>query len=624
MNSILQCKTVFTDKGGFCAIDDSLTENPDGTYTLDRVKQHASQRQNAEIKEQDVVEKMKISKESAYLFRSNAKFFYATKGDAGIYRLTSIKGTDVRNVQRKGENLGVKLTYKDPSKLSQGTYGSVIQFPSENLIYKSSRQTNIEEDFIKEIGVYNLFKQFTCLPEFHDLFISSEKNPVMVLNKGFSTLTEAKLDFNQKKIAMFQILKCMRLFNSQGLIHLDLKPPNILINKDILNNQNINTQIIDWGICAVDHCPWAYSNITGSKQTLWWRSPEVLMNKPYNYKADIFSIGIILGELIMLSDLKYEYWFPVQSESEYISMLKKDLIGIKTVNISVADLVDWPVSLKHLIAFNIVCSNQNYFDFKVKENYNPIELDRMVLDMFENRKYNMINEIESLIQKWRLPDEPEKENFLDLLASMMEFNPRFRISYEDAIIHPYFQNIKRQSYSQFPIFLNRIDKLNVDLDKIYSEKNWNKREKLISNIFKMPKTSDEAKFLTIQLLDAMILESKDQEFESLLDSALFISRCIYSYKDDFPETDEFLKLSKKPDNEAILNAYRNQILNDIKLLNYKLIVPSLYSYWVYHNRKIPNQSQIEAMLDVYNYSDFYAKDFESWLKFLEELAIFKK
>ncbi|KRH91814.1 Cdc2-related protein kinase, partial [Pseudoloma neurophilia] len=36
--------------------------------------------------------------------------------------------------------------------------------------------------------------------------------------------------------------------------------------------------------------------------TLWYRAPEILLERPYNYKIDIWSIGVILLEMICLEN----------------------------------------------------------------------------------------------------------------------------------------------------------------------------------------------------------------------------------------------------------------------------------------------------------------------------------
>ena len=70
-----------------------------------------------------------------------------------------------------------------------------------------------------------------------------------------------------------------------------MKPQNILID------ENDNVVICDWGLSRFmqtnDNA--CFTNLV---QTLWYRSPELLLGQPnYNIHIDIWSFGIIMGEL---------------------------------------------------------------------------------------------------------------------------------------------------------------------------------------------------------------------------------------------------------------------------------------------------------------------------------------
>ena len=338
MESILQSKLVFTADNGFYLSKDSLIQAPNKNYYL-------------VIPNQTETEKIRITDQSVYVFLSKAKFFYAVKGDNNVYSLTVIKDPDVKQFRKK--QLDLEKTETKSSYISKGTYGSVIGYPAEKLAYKTGVKTGIKPDFIREIAVYNLFKEFQCMPKFHDTFISQDK-AVIVLDKGLSTLEKAKLNYDFSKLSIFQILKCMRAFQTQGVAHLDLKPFNILVEQTKKNDITtaINTQIIDWGLSIVDHCPESYQNDMVNKQTLIWSSPEILIQDAYNYKADIFSIGIMLTEMTILEnkDRSYPRMFDSNTDKKYSEELLLKLLGCSTDNVAVHNAVNFPVSLKKVIS----------------------------------------------------------------------------------------------------------------------------------------------------------------------------------------------------------------------------------------------------------------------------------
>ena len=88
---------------------------------------------------------------------------------------------------------------------------------------------------------------------------------------------------------MIQILRGIRYLHSKTpkIIHRDLKPENILINS---NNE---VKIADFGWSNVEK---GYRNtLCGTPQYI---APEVLMETGHNHKADVWSCGVLLYELL--------------------------------------------------------------------------------------------------------------------------------------------------------------------------------------------------------------------------------------------------------------------------------------------------------------------------------------
>lgn len=91
---------------------------------------------------------------------------------------------------------------------------------------------------------------------------------------------------------MSQILNAVNVAHNHGIIHRDLKPQNILINK------NKNIKITDFGIAVMtDLLPLTRTNsIVGS---IHYISPEQTLGKSVTMRSDIYSLGIILYELLV-------------------------------------------------------------------------------------------------------------------------------------------------------------------------------------------------------------------------------------------------------------------------------------------------------------------------------------
>jgi serine/threonine protein kinase len=82
-------------------------------------------------------------------------------------------------------------------------------------------------------------------------------------------------------------LNCMHL-SKPPILHLDLKPQNILVDK------NWVAHVADFGLSRV----MLASMDKGTAGSPIYMAPEVLANKPFGMKADIYSFGIVLWELI--------------------------------------------------------------------------------------------------------------------------------------------------------------------------------------------------------------------------------------------------------------------------------------------------------------------------------------
>ena len=76
----------------------------------------------------------------------------------------------------------------------------------------------------------------------------------------------------------------------QIILHRDLKPSNILINK------HGEAKISDFGISKLieNDGKIKFCGHTAEKGTYIWMSPEVLKHENYNYKSDIYCLGLII------------------------------------------------------------------------------------------------------------------------------------------------------------------------------------------------------------------------------------------------------------------------------------------------------------------------------------------
>ncbi|KAK3038896.1 hypothetical protein RJ639_028618, partial [Escallonia herrerae] len=104
------------------------------------------------------------------------------------------------------------------------------------------------------------------------------------------------------KVAI-DVSKGMNYLHQNNIIHRDLKAANLLMD----DNEVI--KVADFGVARVQ----AQSGVmTAETGTYRWMAPEVIEHRPYDHKADVFSFGIVLWELLT-GKLPYEQMSPLQA-----------------------------------------------------------------------------------------------------------------------------------------------------------------------------------------------------------------------------------------------------------------------------------------------------------------------
>ncbi|XP_073052795.1 serine/threonine-protein kinase STY17-like [Primulina eburnea] len=99
------------------------------------------------------------------------------------------------------------------------------------------------------------------------------------------------------------ICKGMEYLHQKNVIHRDLKTANLL-----MDTHNV-VKVADFGIARFQNNGGVMTAETG---TYRWMAPEVINHLPYDQKADVFSFGIVLWE-IMTAKVPYDTMTPVQA-----------------------------------------------------------------------------------------------------------------------------------------------------------------------------------------------------------------------------------------------------------------------------------------------------------------------
>lgn len=184
-------------------------------------------------------------------------------------------------------------------------------FREENYLKLVIRETNILRKLSSDLkGHPNLVKLIDIISP-KDLVTSKEQYLLLVMEYMPSDLHEMmnkskKQKYGEKEVAKiaYQIISALCYMHSAGLMHRDLKPSNILVDDEF------NIKICDFGLARSvlnendlqKKSTKMRRKLSDKCQTRWYRAPEViLLEKIYNEKIDLWSLGCILSELIYCS-----------------------------------------------------------------------------------------------------------------------------------------------------------------------------------------------------------------------------------------------------------------------------------------------------------------------------------
>ena len=168
-----------------------------------------------------------------------------------------------------------------------------------------------------------------CIPTFIEFYDYENDNDTQkiymeyadqgTLENKIAQLRKEGQDFSTEEIFdyLIDILLALYTLNKKGIIHRDIKSENILLKTDKINEKNVTiAKLSDLGLGRqIEGVSGAYTTCG----TAYYVCPEIAAGeKKYSYNADIWSLGIVLYELIT----KNKPWFdPKMSTSEFFQFV---------------------------------------------------------------------------------------------------------------------------------------------------------------------------------------------------------------------------------------------------------------------------------------------------------------
>ncbi|XP_077298134.1 cyclin-dependent kinase 5 [Arctopsyche grandis] len=192
--------------------------------------------------------------------------------------------------------------YEKLEKIGEGTYGTVFKAKSrdshEVVALKRVRLDDDDEGVpssaLREICLLKELKHKNIV-RLYDVLHSDKKLTLVFehcdqdLKKYFDSLN-GEIDSDVVQSFMYQLLRGLAFCHSHNVLHRDLKPQNLLINK------NGELKLADFGLARAFGIP--VKCYSAEVVTLWYRPPDVLFGaKLYTTSIDMWSAGCIFAEL---------------------------------------------------------------------------------------------------------------------------------------------------------------------------------------------------------------------------------------------------------------------------------------------------------------------------------------
>tara|TARA_B100001093_G_C26828141_1_gene1014952 strand:- start:1197 stop:2597 length:1401 start_codon:yes stop_codon:yes gene_type:complete len=303
----------------------------------------------------------------------------------------------------------------------------------EVLIDKKSIKSNVKREFLvlKKLDHPNIVK-------LHDLIIDTNYNNIYFVFDYFKNGDLAKFLDNKPLKEKYcrkyskQLANGLKYLIDNNILHRDLKPQNILLTDDF------NIKIADFGFARKVEKDMLLNTLCGSPM---YMAPEIINKQDYSIKSDLWSVGIIIYQMIfgkvpfevnnfvqLIKKINSE---PIKFEREGIKISNECLNLIENLlKIHVEERLSWDQFFYHPWLFNdqLLTEENNLLDFSISNNNSLPKLNNFDHHIEENQFasfiHKSIQELNSTVENKKNNTNSEQNDDIEInfLESLQESN----------------------------------------------------------------------------------------------------------------------------------------------------------------------------------------------------------
>ena len=195
---------------------------------------------------------------------------------------------------------------------------------------------------------------------------------------------------------IFELLRALDFCHSNGIMHRDVKPHNVMID-----HERRELRLIDWGLAEFYHPGQEYNVRVASR---YFKGPELLVNlQTYDYSLDMWSLGCMFAGMVF----RKEPFFHGRDNYDQLVKIAR-VLGTEELH-------------RYLEKYDLELDS--HFDATLGSHYQGKPLAR-----------------------FRTPENEHLscDEAIDLLGKLLRYDHMERLTAAEAMAHPYFKHIREQ------------------------------------------------------------------------------------------------------------------------------------------------------------------------------------